>query len=281
MSDTSSSLPFSASCALRWPRRRAALRLLVATVGAAALPLSAQVRPALLTAINRTASLRALAQRQAKLYTQHFLSVQSPKAQELQAYTRQQIQAVFADVLPHPWPAEVVRALEQASNQCTQLDALLVRAPTKELVAQVSAQADKALEAAQQATLALEKQAPAPTARLVSLAGRLRWLSQRLAKNYYLLATGMDAKLLREQMAQDAVEFRQTLESLQKAPVATPAIRSQLELAQGQWVFFDAALQRPVDARGLEAMNTASERMLEVMQQLAGAYEAALKEILG
>ena len=281
MSYTPSSLPFPASCALRWSHRRAALRFLVATVGAAALPLSAQARPALLTAINRTASLRALAQRQAKLYTQHFLSVQSPKAQELQAYTRQQIQAVFADVLPHPWPAEVVQALEQVRSQCTQLDALLVQAPTKELLAQVSAQADKALEAAQQATLALEKQAPAPTARLVSLAGRLRWLSQRLAKNYDLLATGMDAKLLREQMAQDAAEFRKTLDSLQKAPVATPAIRSQLELAQGQWVFFDAALQRPVDARGLEAMNTASERMLEVMQQLAGAYEAALKEILG
>ncbi|MCE1249864.1 MAG: type IV pili methyl-accepting chemotaxis transducer N-terminal domain-containing protein [Comamonadaceae bacterium] len=273
--------PLLSSPPLRWPHRRLALHLLLASVGAAALPSSAQARLALVTAINRTASLRAQTQRQAKLYAQHFLNVQSARAQELQTHSRQQIQAVFADVLPHPWPAEVVQALELARSQCTQLDALLVRAPTKELVAQVSAQADKALEAAQQATLALEKQAPAPTARLVSLAGRLRWLSQRLAKNYYLLATGMDAKLLREQMAQDAVEFRQTLESLQKAPVATPAIRSQLELAQGQWVFFDAALQRPVDARGLDAMNTASERMLEVMQQLAGAYEAALKEIVG
>lgn len=263
-------------------RRRVALRWLAgAALGAAALPLSAQARLALVSAINRTASLRALAQRQAKLQAQRLLNVQASKAQELQMHTRQQIQTVFTDVLAQPWPPEVQQTLELTRSQCAQLDALLAQAPTKELLTQVSAQADKALDAAQSATLALEKQAQAPTARLVGMAGRLRWLSQRLAKNYNLLAAGMEPKALREQMVQDAAECRSTLAELHKAPVATPAIRAQLELAQGQWIFFDAALQRAVDGRGLEAMATASERMLEVMQQLAGAYEAALKEILG
>ncbi len=62
---------------------------------------------------------------------------------------------------------------------------------------------------------------------------------------------------------------------------ATPAIRTQLDLAQGQWVFFDAALQRQTDKRGLEAVATTSERLLEVMNRLTDLYEVALKDVLG
>jgi len=71
------------------------------------------------------------------------------------------------------------------------------------------------------------------------------------------------------------------VDDLGKAPISTSAIRTQLDLAQGQWVFFDAALQRQTDNRGLEAVATTSERLLEVMNRLTDLYEAALKDVLG
>ena len=63
--------------------------------------------------------------------------------------------------------------------------------------------------------------------------------------------------------------------------VSTPAIRSELELADSQWLFFDAALRRPADDAGLNAVATTSERLLGVMDKLTSLYEAALREVLG
>ncbi len=46
-------------------------------------------------------------------------------------------------------------------------------------------------------------------------------------------------------------------------------------------MFFDAALKRAPDMRGLEDVATTSERLLEVMDELTGLYEAALRDVLG
>ena len=82
-------------------------------------------------------------------------------------------------------------------------------------------------------------------------------------------------------MKRDSTEFRQALAQLAAAPISTPAIRNELALGEAQWVFFDAALQRKADERGLETVGTTSERLLEVMDRLTGLYDTALKEVLG
>jgi len=261
--------------------RRAAVRTLATVALLSALPLSAQARLALSTAINRAARFRALSQRMAKAYAQLQLGVLPERAGEVLAAARQQVRAGFEDLAPDAWPPEVARPLADVRQHAGRLEALAAQPPSKDAVAAVSAQSDRMLEAANTATQALEKLAQASTARIVNTAGRQRMLSQRLAKNYDLLALGVDARAAREQMAADAGEFRRALAGLEKAPVSTPAIRAELELGQAQWVFFDAALQRQPDARGLEAVATTSERLLEVMDRLTGLYEAALRDVLG
>ena len=82
-------------------------------------------------------------------------------------------------------------------------------------------------------------------------------------------------------MKADAAEFRLAMVNLAAAPISTPAIRNELALGDSQWLFFDAALQRKPDERGLETVGTASERLLEVTDRLTGLYDAALKEVLG
>lgn len=272
--------------ALVRPNRRTLLTLGIASAGSymlpalALTPTPASAPLALASAINRVASFRALSQRQAKAYTQLFLNVQAAKARQVMLATRQQVQAHFDSLGGQSWPAPVAQSLAQVRAQSLALGDILEHNPSKERVQQASVQADKMLDAANLATEAMEQQSQASGARLVGLAGRLRWTSQRLAKNYYLLAAGMEAKGVQTQMQADAAEFKTTLAGLQKAPVSTPAIRTQLDLAQGQWVFFDATVQRAPDERGIEAMSSASERMFEVMEQLAGAYETALKDLV-
>ena len=70
-------------------------------------------------------------------------------------------------------------------------------------------------------------------------------------------------------------------EAFEKFAKATTAIRNELALGDSQWLFFDAALQRKPDERGLETVGTTSERLLEVTDRLTGLYDAALKEVLG
>lgn len=275
------SLPTPSSPACRRRDRRLVLRALATGLLVPVLPLSAQARMALATAINRTARFRALSQRMAKAYGQLYLGVRPVHARDVLEQTQRQMRSGFEDMAHQAWPPEVARLLAEVRRSADRLNALAEQAPSKTAFQAVSAQADQMLALANTATEALERQAQAPTARLVNTAGRQRMLSQRLAKNYELAAAGLDSRAVREQMAGDADEFQRALAQLLKAPISTPAIRSALELGQAQWVFFDAALKRQPDARGLEDVATTSERLLEVMDSLTALYEAALQDLLG
>lgn len=261
--------------------RRAVVRALAVALLMPALPLTAQARMALATAINRTARFRAMSQRMAKLYGQLHLNVMPERARDALEQTRRQVRTNLEDLGRQGWPAEVAQLLAEVRRSAERLDGLTAQPPAKGSFQAVSAQADQMLAQANSATQALEHLAQAPTAKLVNTAGRQRMLSQRLAKNYGLVAAGLDSRPLREQMAADADEFQRAMAQLANAPLSTPAIRSTLELGQGQWVFFDMAIKRQPNARGLEDVATTSERLLEVMDSLTALYEAALQDVLG
>ncbi|MFX8504384.1 hypothetical protein ABTL94_19160, partial [Acinetobacter baumannii] len=79
------------------------------------------------------------------------------------------------------------RQLEEVQKQYTVLNTLTATAPSKASAAAVAEQADRMMTAAQTATESLEKLARTPSAKLVGMAGRQRMLSQRMAKQYFLL----------------------------------------------------------------------------------------------
>ena len=258
---------------------RAAVATLLAQSGPWALAQApAAPPPAILaTAINRAGRFRALSQRIAKAYCQIHLNVDPSDARQVLETARRLVRAGFDDLAKSPWHIDIASQLADIRTLFEGLDALLVMPPTREAVAAASAQADKMLAAANSATETFEKLFKTASGALVNTAGRQRYLSQRLAKNYFLLAAGMDGKAVREQMVADAAAFKQGMASLAAASVTNAAIRGELLMGEQQWIFFSAALDRAPDMRGLRAVATASERLLEVMNNLTVQYETAVR----
>jgi hypothetical protein len=243
----------------------------------------AQAQVALSGAINHAGRFRALSQRMAKAYCQQHLTVMPAAAADVMANARKLVQQGSAELArgsqSGQWPADVVRQVDEVQKQFALLDELTAVPTSRAAVVAVSEQSDRTLLVAQAVTEAIEKMA-----RVASARGNPGWasaLSQRMAKNYFLLAAKADSKLVLAQLAADANDFRQAMQSLVAAPVSTPAIRGELELAASQWVFFESALRRPADEQGMSAVATTSERLLSVMDRLTGLYEAALREVLG
>jgi len=84
---------------------------------------------------------------------------------------------------------------------------------------------------------------------------------------------------MRKQLDTARKDIADGLTFLQGSAVSTASIRNELELAKGQWVFFDQALQKPPGTESLQTIATTSERVYEVMDNLTSLYDSAVREL--
>jgi hypothetical protein len=242
---------------------------------------SANAQIALSAAINRAGRLRALSQRSAKAYSQEFLRVLPEHAREIAQVAQRLIATNLEELAKAKPPTEVVRLVQRATDAAADLRVQMEGGRSKEGVLTVSRQADLLLDAAEQATAGYEALGKSGSAKLINVSGRQRMLSQRMTKNYFLIAAGHHAKTHRDHIDTDRTAFAQALALLNGSALSTTGIRNELALAQSQWIFFEAALSKPADPETLRNVATTSERLLETMNNLTELYDTALKDLLG
>lgn len=126
----------------------------------------------------------------------------------------------------------------------------------------------------------------------VNLSGRQRMLSQRMAKEYLLLALGYQPEDTRRKLGETTALFDHTLHGLSDGDAAlglsaetnTPQIRTQLEVVARCWQTFaphiKAAVDHNPDAFTPEAQRKVaieSVRVLAEMNKVVALYEALTK----
>lgn len=238
---------------------------------------------ALASAINRAGRLRALSQRLAKAHIQIALGVLPEKSQEIAATAQTLIQSHLKDLKSyHQKSGQRAPAalLEQVDSDCTGLLAIAGASFSKKSAVEVSEQSDRLLASSDKLTEAYIEVGRVNSGKLINIAGRQRMLSQRVAKQYFLSNIGHNTETIRKDIQKQSTEFNGNLAAMANAPLHTPSIRAYLELGRTQWIFLENALSRPGDAVSMRNVATASERVLEVMNDLALEYEIILKEIV-
>lgn len=234
-------------------------------------------QPTMAASINRMGRLRALSQRIVRAYCQLYLGVEAKMAEQVLVVARKLVVTGLDDLAKNLLPPDVVGQLAEVRKIYEELEAKLTSPPTRESVSAIAAQATKLLGAADRIVVLLEKRADASSGGLMNTVGSQRYLSQRLAKSYFLSAAGLGDNTLRDQMSMDKMAFVRNMATLSSSPVNTALIRTELQLGEHQWVLFNAALEREPDTRGLRSVAASSENLLEVMNNLVMHYEAVAK----
>lgn len=243
------------------------------------LPLAGQAQVTDLNdAINKAGRQRMLSQRMGKAWLALVHDVDPSSARQvldrsMALFDRQLVELkAFA---PTPDIRDTYGKLEAAWSDYKAT--LVGSAPGKGGAGAVLAADARVLALAHQGTVQYEAASGKPVGKLVNIAGRQRMLSQRMAKFYLAATLPVDAATANAEIAKARGEFLAAMDVLRNAPEATVRIREELQLADGQWVFFDSALKKMqpgTTGKPLSDVFVSSENLLAVMDRVTGLYSA-------
>ncbi|WP_296447012.1 type IV pili methyl-accepting chemotaxis transducer N-terminal domain-containing protein [Rhodoferax sp. UBA5149] len=230
-------------------------------------------------AINQAGRQRMLSQRMGKAWLALVQGIETSNALQVLDKSVALFDHQLLDLKAFAPTPDIKRTYKQLDSAWSDYKTALAGTPPDKRAAAALLQLDaNVLALAQQGTQQYEAVLNKPLGKLVNIAGRQRMLSQRMAKFYLAARLPVQAATATAEINKARSEFVSAMALLRNAPEATPRIREELLLADGQWVFFDNALQKLGDVQSstkpLTEVFVASENLLSVMDRVTGLYSA-------
>lgn len=113
---------------------------------------------------------------------------------------------------------------------------------------------------------------------LIGTAGEMRTLTQRIAKLYLFRSWGIRSDVIASDLKKAEADYRTDMAFLLKAAQSSEQIKSELALAETQWLFLKQAIERlsanKTSITELEHVSKACDNILEVLERVTKLYEA-------
>ena len=123
----------------------------------------------------------------------------------------------------------------------------------------------------------IQQHAKSARSDLIGTAGEMRTLTQRIAKLYLFRSWGIRSDVIANDLKKAETDYRTAIDRLLKAPQNTDQIKSELALAETQWLFLKQAIERlnanKTSITELEHVSKACDNILEVMERVTKLYE--------
>jgi Type IV pili methyl-accepting chemotaxis transducer N-term len=232
------------------------------------------------TVVNRSARMRALSQRLAKLKTQQFLLV-NPDATSDSIVVTEKLIGSHLQFLTSSVPASSRAKVDVLTNATNALLAQSKANPTAESLMQTNAMSLVVLKEADELTIEMQSLAKVKAVEVVNLAGRQRMLSQRMAKNYFLAAARADNKEAATKISADRKLFTDAMKLLGESPVADAKVKQEHANLASRYKKYED-LVADISDKGISKANmaqvaTMSEQVLASAHELTVLFEEALK----
>lgn len=259
---------------------------LMAGAAFAASPVSAhaQASPAAATtmdtasAVDRAGRLRMLSQRMVKAYLMLGQGIAADDARTLLQGSINQFESELTALRAFQPTPTVRSALAKLEGAWTKCKALLTAAPSKAGAAELYDANEALQQAAHSATLAYVQVGAAPLDHLISIAGRQRMLSQRMAKFYFYRTWELYDEPADMELHLSRAHFTAVLIQIESSQLASAQIKAGVARIRREWEPYQQLLfasREPTKMRR-DAARVAelSERVLAVTEELVAQLVA-------
>ena len=231
--------------------------------------------------VNRAGQLRMLSQRLVLLQAMQLLQASKapPAASTALKDAVKRIDDNLKVLTQNFAQPELTHLVKEAGLTWHALKAKLKKQPSAKDMGDVDALAEALLTHAEHLTSQLQNAGAANPLQVLNLAGRQRMLSQRFAKFALLQALGTthsDAA-----MADARESFEKAQHYLNNIPLTTPEIGQLLASAKVDWKRLLAGAELANNRVGQADIESASEALLAVFEQLSTTYESSMQMLMG
>ncbi|WP_456377802.1 type IV pili methyl-accepting chemotaxis transducer N-terminal domain-containing protein [Thiolapillus sp.] len=189
--------------------------------------------------INKAGKQRMITQRALKDYAMAGMNMEvGNPAADLKALVVQ-FDSSLKELQALTMSSEVAKSLGKIEELWKPIKSTLQKAPAREKARNLQKDLDRLLEACDENTHLIAREANNQAGGIVDVAGRQRMLSQRMAALYMLKAWKIDDPRFQEKLAKSMEEFSAAQKLLEASPLTTEEIRTRLTRVKKAYAWFE------------------------------------------